>query len=205
MSLKAIADLLKSKYGGVLPPSLGGTGVANNNAATLTRSGNHALTLTTTGATNVTLPTSGTLAAASAVTPWTPVLSCASPGDLNISAYTTQVGVEKRIDDLMVVSFQIVIAALAFTYSTASGNLRITGLSTAAIQSPSGIAFFGAARFTGITKANYTNFAFSPAGGGGQFLGLIASASAQTSANVAITDLPSAGAITLAGTVAYFV
>lgn len=39
----------------------GGTGVANNSAATLTRSGNHALTITTTGTTSVTLPTSGTL------------------------------------------------------------------------------------------------------------------------------------------------
>jgi len=44
-----------------LSPVRGGTGVANNAAATLTRSGNHALTITTTGTTNVTLPTSGTL------------------------------------------------------------------------------------------------------------------------------------------------
>lgn len=45
-----------------LSPVRGGTGVANNAAATLTRSGNHALTFTTTGTTGVTLPTSGTLA-----------------------------------------------------------------------------------------------------------------------------------------------
>ena len=42
-------------------PAQGGTGVANNNAATITRSGNHALTITTTGTTGVTLPTTGTL------------------------------------------------------------------------------------------------------------------------------------------------
>lgn len=47
---------------GAIAPSKGGTGVANNDAATLTRSGNHALTLTTTGVTGVTLPTTGTLA-----------------------------------------------------------------------------------------------------------------------------------------------
>jgi hypothetical protein len=47
---------------GVVSPALGGTGVANNAAATLTRSGNHALTLTTTGTTSLTLPTTGTLA-----------------------------------------------------------------------------------------------------------------------------------------------
>ena len=45
-----------------LSPAQGGTGVANNAAATLTRSGNHALTLTTSAATALTLPTSGTLA-----------------------------------------------------------------------------------------------------------------------------------------------
>jgi hypothetical protein len=45
-----------------LSPALGGTGVSNNAAATLTRSGNHALTITTTGVTGVTFPTTGTLA-----------------------------------------------------------------------------------------------------------------------------------------------
>lgn len=47
---------------GVLTPSKGGTGVSNNDAATLTRSGNHDLAITTTGATTVTMPTTGTLA-----------------------------------------------------------------------------------------------------------------------------------------------
>lgn len=45
-----------------LSPVRGGTGVANNAAATFTRSGNFALTMTLTGITGVTLPTSGTLA-----------------------------------------------------------------------------------------------------------------------------------------------
>jgi hypothetical protein len=44
-----------------LSAARGGTGVANNAAATLTRSGNHALTLTTTGTTSLTLPTGGTV------------------------------------------------------------------------------------------------------------------------------------------------
>lgn len=47
---------------GTLAADQGGTGVANNVAATLTRSGNHALTITTTNTTGVTLPTTGTLA-----------------------------------------------------------------------------------------------------------------------------------------------
>lgn len=55
-------DLTTGAITGTLGADHGGTGVANNSAATLTRSGNHALTLTTTDTTSVTLPTSGTLA-----------------------------------------------------------------------------------------------------------------------------------------------
>lgn len=47
---------------GTLGAAYGGTGVANNAAATLTRSGNHGLTLTTSGTTALTLPTAGTVA-----------------------------------------------------------------------------------------------------------------------------------------------
>lgn len=43
-------------------PTVGGTGIANNAANTLTYSGNFGLTLTLSGATSVTLPTAGTLA-----------------------------------------------------------------------------------------------------------------------------------------------
>jgi hypothetical protein len=47
---------------GITGPAGGGTGVANNAAATVTSSGNFAFTRTLTGVTNVTLPTTGTLA-----------------------------------------------------------------------------------------------------------------------------------------------
>lgn len=52
----------------VVAPSKGGTGVANNDLATLTRSGNHALTLTTTATTSLTLPTTGTVAVLTDIT-----------------------------------------------------------------------------------------------------------------------------------------
>lgn len=55
-------DITAANLSGVVTPANGGTGVSNNNAATLTRVGNHAVTLTTTGTTSLTLPTSGTLA-----------------------------------------------------------------------------------------------------------------------------------------------
>jgi hypothetical protein len=58
----ATAAVLAALFASPLSPAYGGTGVANNAAATLTRSGNHALTLTTTNTTSLTLPTSGTVA-----------------------------------------------------------------------------------------------------------------------------------------------
>lgn len=45
----------------VLPPNLGGTGIANNASSTLTISGSFGTTITVSGTTSVTLPTSGTL------------------------------------------------------------------------------------------------------------------------------------------------
>lgn len=51
----------------VITADKGGTGVANNVAATLTRVGNFAMTQTLTGVTSVTLPTSGTLSTLSGV------------------------------------------------------------------------------------------------------------------------------------------
>lgn len=47
---------------GLLSPTSGGTGIANNAASTLTFSGNFGTTFTVTGTTSLTLPTSGTLA-----------------------------------------------------------------------------------------------------------------------------------------------
>jgi hypothetical protein len=53
---------LASQVTGVLPANNGGTGISNNVAATLTRTGNFDLNLTTSAATALTLPTSGTVA-----------------------------------------------------------------------------------------------------------------------------------------------
>ena len=55
-------DISTSDVSGVLLPVNGGTGVANNNSATVTSSGNFPYTRTLTGTTNVTFPTTGTLA-----------------------------------------------------------------------------------------------------------------------------------------------
>lgn len=45
----------------IISPTLGGTGIANNAASTITISGNFGMTFTITGTTSITFPTSGTL------------------------------------------------------------------------------------------------------------------------------------------------
>jgi len=82
------ADLAAIATAGLVSPALGGTGVANNNAATLTRSGDHALTITTTGTTGVTLPTSGTLAKTVSETFTTPNIGAATATSINFGGST---------------------------------------------------------------------------------------------------------------------
>ncbi len=55
-------NVLATIAGGVVPPTEGGTGVANNASSTVTISGSYGMTLTLTNTTSVTLPTAGTLA-----------------------------------------------------------------------------------------------------------------------------------------------
>src|SRR4051812_3987353 len=50
---------------GVVPPSQGGTGVANGDSSTITITGSFGLTFTISATTSITLPTSGTLASTS--------------------------------------------------------------------------------------------------------------------------------------------
>lgn len=54
-----------------LVPSKGGTGIANNDASTVTISGSYAITLTVTGITGITLPETGTLASLGVAQTWT--------------------------------------------------------------------------------------------------------------------------------------
>jgi len=61
-SLTGNASGTAANVTGIVAANNGGTGIANNAAATLTRSGNHDLSITTTGATTLTVPTTGTVA-----------------------------------------------------------------------------------------------------------------------------------------------
>lgn len=101
-----------------IPPSKGGTGVANNAAATFTRSGNHALTITTTGPTGVTLPTSGTLAATTQGT-WTPTITASSG---TITTVSSSLEKYTKIDNAVLFSLTITMT----NNGTGSGVLQFT-------------------------------------------------------------------------------
>ncbi len=65
-----------------------------------------------------------TLSTYTARTLWTPAITFTTPGDLTVS-YPTQVGYYVRIGDMVSLSF---VLQAALTYTTASGNVNITGL-----------------------------------------------------------------------------
>jgi acetyltransferase-like isoleucine patch superfamily enzyme len=85
---------------------------------------------------------------------FTPVLTFATPGNLSV-AYTNQVGRYTRIGNR--VHIQVDVITSTFTHTTASGNLKITGIPFT--PRSTGARWPGALDYQGITKAGgYTSF-----------------------------------------------
>ena len=127
---------------------------------------------------------------------WTPVLTFATPGDLSVS-YSTQTGTYVKIGKI--VTAQCVIVTSAFTHTTSSGNLEITGLPFAV---NAGANFWGSMIWQGITKANYTHMTPEAAAGASQLL-VFASGSGQNNAAITSSEMPSAGSVILGITITY--
>ncbi len=128
---------------------------------------------------------------------WTPVLTCATPGDLDVT-YTNQIGRVQRIDKLRICTFEIVTST--FNWSTASGALQITGLPDVAMNEAQIVS--GTVSWAGVTKPNYTQIV-PRVGPRSNRINFVCSGSAQGQSDLAITDLPSAGTKRLTGTVIY--
>lgn len=130
---------------------------------------------------------------------WTPTLTFATPGDLSVS-YSTQTGVQTRIGNLIVASFTVIGTP---TYTTASGQLQIGGLTVAASQTNDtgslgaqsvGITYpAGCTKICFVTTATATTLSFVG-------MGSVTASVALTTANA-----PTAVAITFAGTIVYHV
>lgn len=129
--------------------------------------------------------------------PWTPVLTCSTPGNLTI-AYSRQIGVIHRVGPLILIQFDI--QTSTFTHTTASGEIRITGLPITAINLG---VFPGAFIYQGITKASFTQFA-PVLGSSSQEILIEACGSGQTKVSLVITELPTAGSVRLQGSLLYF-
>lgn len=127
---------------------------------------------------------------------WTPVLTFVTPGDLAV-VYSAQTGTWFKNGREVTISFFLI--TTTFTFTTASGNLRITG----ALWSPeSSVDYLGAVGMTGITKALYTNFAANPVGGQ-TYIEIKASGSGQTLSVVTAADAPTAVQKRLEGTATF--
>ena len=128
---------------------------------------------------------------------FSPTITFAVPGDLAVT-YTTRIGRSMQKGNLCTVTFTILTAS--FTFTTASGNLLITGLpviSTTVGTQSSGDLVFGV-----ITKATYTNFACRKESSNTQ-INIQASGSAVGASFVVAADTPSTGTLTLIGSVTY--
>lgn len=131
---------------------------------------------------------------------WVPVVSYATPGNLSIT-YANQVGSYTKIGREVTVRFNITTSA--FTFTTASGALQISGLpypnNAAAVSGSRGSLDFG-----GITKASYTHYTCqtSPSL---SYLTISCSGSGQSLATLTAADTPSGGTLVLIGTITYMV
>jgi hypothetical protein len=129
---------------------------------------------------------------------WTPVLTFVTPGDLSVT-YSTQVGSYTKIGRIVHLTFQIVTSA--FTHTTASGNLNITGIPFASSNTTS-VTHQGALVWQGITKASYTDIAPRLVSNSST-IDLMASGSGQAASNVAAADMPTGGTVSLSASLTY--
>ena len=131
---------------------------------------------------------------------WTPVLTFATPGDLAVTYNANQqTGTYTIIGDRIVIAFAV--GTSSFTYTTASGNLQLTGLPYTA-KLVSGIQNIGSTVFGGITKAGYTQIV-PRVNSNTSLVDFIASGSGVVQGNVTSTDVPTTSSVVLRGTLVY--
>lgn len=123
---------------------------------------------------------------------WTPVLTFATPGDLSVS-YSIQQAWYEKIGRTVIA--HCALQTSAFTFTTASGNVQVTGLPFTA-TSPVGTNAqrSGGIQWQGITKANYTDMV-PAAESASTIITIRAAGSGQTGANVTAADMPTGGSV----------
>ena len=133
--------------------------------------------------------------------PFTPSLTFSTPGNLSVT-YVRQVGDSYRIGDLVFCNGYMTLSA--FTHTTAADDLLITGFPYVAkpASSSGGLGSFGTLRFSGITKANYTQFVIEVSPDTTQAV-VRCSGSGQTVSIVAASDMPTGGNVSFVFSITY--
>ena len=123
---------------------------------------------------------------------WTPTLTFATPGDLNV-VYSTRVGTFSKIGTQCFVTCNV--RTSTFTHTTASGAMQITGLPFTSFSTSNANAS-GGGFWQGITLANYTQIvpAVTPSE---RLATFVASGSAQNINGIDTADTPTAGNVIL--------
>lgn len=132
---------------------------------------------------------------------FTPVFTCDTPGNLTI-VYTTQAGFYTKIGRLVMAQFTIITST--FTHTTASGNVKITGLPFSSANLTGNFAA-GSSQLSGLAASAYTDFnaSIQP---NTNYSQLLASAPAQATVPIQIAAFPTggiAGAIAVEVTITY--
>lgn len=129
---------------------------------------------------------------------WTPTLTFATPGDLSVT-YSTRAGTYTKVGRLVTLSGSIVTSA--FTHTTASGVLRVTG-SPFTAENISGANWTTGSIWRGITKANYSQVN-ATATANSAIITFDICGSGQASTNVAASDMPTGGTVVIIFTLTF--
>ena len=129
---------------------------------------------------------------------WTPTVTFTTPGNLSV-AYSYRIGQYQKVGGWVTVSFSL--RSSTFTFTTASGDLTVSGLPFTSHTETDG-EFNGAGAFRGITKANFTQISAS-VGSNVATIRFNASGSGQIYTSVEATDTPTAGTLILKFTCSY--
>lgn len=130
---------------------------------------------------------------------WTPAITFTTPGDVSVS-FSTQIGkYTKYRDGTIRATFYLVTSA--FTHTTASGSLRVTGLPFTA-ENTTGLAATGTLQWQGITKASYTQITpkIEP---NTAYIQFQASGTGQALSDVSAANMPTGGSVVLIGMIEF--
>lgn len=132
------------------------------------------------------------------VTSWTPVLTFATPGNLSVT-YATQTGNIIKVGTMVTAQFVILVSS--FTYTTASGNMQITGLPYTANANSNSRGSFS---FQGINATGYTSLA-PRVSASSNIIDFQCSGMGMNVRAIMATDVASGSPVVLSGTIIYFI